>query len=976
MPATIGITFIYPQALWLLLILPAAAGLPLLGRRHPTPVRFWSILVLRAVLLILLILALAGIQIRGRTDVLTAVFVLDASDSVPEEEQARGEAFVRQALRAMPDGDRAALVVFGQDALVERLASEERTLQPLASVPVTVRTDVAGALQLGMALFPEEGAKRLVLLSDGRENVSQALAQAELAAARGIQLGLVPLGGPEGELEVRVQALDAPAVVRQGQGFELVALIHSTGQVGATLHIFGDGQLIHSQEVQLQPGDNRFSIPVEAGSAGFRRFRAQVVPDADTWLQNNEASAFTVVHGPPHVLLVEGQPGEGDNLAQALREAEMEVSVVAPGLLPSSLPDMTAFDAIVLANVPAAALPPGGMEAIHVYVRDLGGGLLVVGGEDAFGAGGYLRTPLEETLPVDMDVRSKEQSPNLALVLAVDKSGSMGRCHCDNPDLNQTYERREVGQPKVDIAKEAVMRAASALGQQDYLGVVTFDEAARWALEVDRVADIVTLEQSIGSVQATGQTNLHAGVEAGYAALQATTARRKHLILLTDGWVRQGDLAPLAREMREDGITLSVVAAGGGSAEYLADLAETGGGRYYPAGDILQVPDFFLKETITAVGEYVIEELFYPLPSGPSSVLKGLDPARLPPLYGYNGTTPKSTAFVSLGTPRGDPLLATWQYGLGRAAVWTSDMKGQWATEWVTWDSFARFAAQLVGWTLPPPQVEGLTAQARLEADQAVIQVEAVHPSSPEEGGATEAGLPRNFLDMKATLIGPDLQATDALIEQVGAGRYEGRVALTQPGTYLVRIGVSEGGKALGRQTLGLVMPYSPEYQASGTDYALLGQWARLTGGGELPDAAAAFTHNLPIAERAREVGAWLLLVAVLLFPIDVALRRVVLGPGELRRAVAWLRARLPLRPGGAVITRERTLARLFEARDRVRQRHPAGGEPTGSPQSSPAESSTASSPTSQDGPILSSLPASDALARLHEAKRRARRED
>lgn len=968
-----NVSFIHPQALTLLLLLPLTVGLALLGGRRPTRARFWGGLVLRVLLLTLIVLALAGIQIRRRADTLTTVFLLDVSDSVPTDEQARGETFVRQAIQAMPAGDRAALVVFGKDALVERLAAEVRWLPDLASVPITTRTDIASALQLGLALFPDEGAKRLVLLSDGRQNLGQAITQAELASAHGVELTFVSLDSPEGEVEVRMETLDAPADVRQGQGFVLTALVHSAGRLGATLRVFEDGQLFHSQEIRLQRGINRFAIPVGAAQPGFRRFRAEIVPDADTRLSNNQASAFTVVHGPPQILLVEGQPGEGEVLSQALRAAEMDVKAVPPAEVPDTLPDLAAFDTLVLANVPADGLPPGVMELIQAYVRDLGRGLIMIGGEDAFGAGGYLRTPLEQALPVDMDVRGTEQSPNLALVLAVDKSGSMGRCHCDNPDLDQTYTRREVGQPKVDIAKEAVMRAAGALGPQDYLGVVAFDEAAGWALELDQLVDLVALENSIGGIQAEGGTNLRSGVEAAYDALQTVQARRKHLILLTDGWVHQGELTPLAREMGEAGITLSVVAAGGGSAEYLEGLAQSGGGRYYPAADILQVPDFSLKETVQAVGQYIVEEPFYPLPSGPSSVLQGLDPGTWPPLLGYNGTTPKSTAFIALSTPRGDPLLATWQYGLGRSAAWTSDLKGRWGREWVTWDLFPRFATQLVGWTLPAPQVEGVTAQARLEDDQAVIRVEAVEPTSLELGEASRAGRPRNFLEITATLIGPPGASEERIeleLDQVGAGIYEARAELSEPGTYLVRLGIGEEDKTLGQQTLGLVVPYSPEYKSNGTDLALLNQLAGLTGGGPLSNPAAAFVHNLPAADRAREIWVPLLLAVTLLFPLDVALRRVMLGPRDLGKGLAQLRERLParrLRPARP----EQALRRLFAARDRARGRH----RPPDPGDSPPVEPSISPPPTADAEGTPSPPSSDDALARLREAKKRARRD-
>jgi hypothetical protein len=302
--------------------------------------------------------------------------------------------------------------------------------------------------------------------------------------------------------------------------------------------------------------------------------------------------------------------------------------------------------------------------------------------------------------------------------------------------------------------------------------------------------------------------------------------------------------------MSEQGITLSVVAAGEGSAEYLEDLADAGGGRYYPAKDIFTVPDFFLKETIQAVGEYIIEQPFYPLPSLPGQVLSGLDPAVLPALYGYNGTSPKNTAQTQLATPQGHPLLVTWQYGLGRSAAWTSDLKGQWATDWIGWEGFPRFAAQLVGWTLPAPQAEGLAAQAGLEQERAVIRLEAVD----------ESGHPRNFLDAVATVVDPDLQARELRLSQVGAGRYEASLEVSEPGAYLVRLGVNEGGGSLGQQTLGLVVPYSPEYKESGVNQGFLDELAGLTGGGPLADPLAAFTHNLPIADYAREVWRPLLL--------------------------------------------------------------------------------------------------------------------
>ena len=970
------IDFIYPYALWLLLLIPLTVGLALLGPRRPTRLRFWGGLALRTVLLLLIVLALAGIQLRLESDLRTVVFVLDASESLPAEAQAQGEAFVRQAIQEMPPGSQAAVVMFGKDALVERLASQERQLGPFGSVPITIGTDIENALQLALALFPDEGARRLVLLSDGRENLGQAIDQAEFAAAHGVELSYVPLGGPEGETEVLVDALQAPAAVRQGQDYELRVTVQSSAAMPATLRVFGDNTLLQTREVNLESGLNRFLVPVKATETGFRRFRAQIVPETDTRLQNNEAGAYTVVYGPPAVLVVEGTSGEAENLASALGAAEMQVTRVLPEDMPVSLPELAAYEAVILVDVPAESLPGGVMDSLQVFVRDLGRGLMMVGGENSFGAGGYLRTPLEAALPVDMDVRTTEQTPNTAVVLAVDKSGSMGRCHCDDPDLNQTYNRVEAGQPKVDIAKAAILSAASALGREDYLGVVAFDSVPQWAVNIQKLVDALSLEQSVGGIQAAGQTNLEAGVEAAYESLDGVEARVKHVILLTDGWVRGGDLLALAHDMREQGITLSVVAAGEGSADYLQDLAQVGGGRYYPSQDIFDVPEFFLKETVQTVGRYINETPFYALPEETSHpILRSMDPQSLPALLGYNGTTAKATARVPLRTPSGDPLLATWQYGLGKAAVWTSDLKGQWAVNWLGWDGYARFVSQLTDWILPTPQLEGVNAQAQIQEGEALVQVEAQDAD----------GLPRNFLTIEAALIAPDLSSIPFTLEQVGPGLYAAEVPLDQTGAYLAQITVKDDGQVVGQQVLGVVAPYSAEFRASGVDFALLNELAERTGGGALAEPLAAFQGRLESLARAREIWAPLLLLVALLFPLDIAIRRVMLGASDFSKAGSWLRDRLPFQDRQAAKTpRERAIGQLFAARERARQRQSRGGNPPDGPDKKPQPSNRGAVSMPPNEPVTPpEQPAADApvsaeqeddtLTRLRAAKRRSR---
>jgi Ca-activated chloride channel family protein len=953
-----AISFVYPNYLWLLLLIPATFALALAGRQKKINWRFWTALGLRTLVLLGIILALAGIQLHLASNQLTTVFVLDVSDSIGAAERASGEEFIRQSIAAMPEGDAAAVVVFGEEALVERLAEAQRRLAEITSVPVSTRTDIAEALQLAMALFPNEGAKRVLLLSDGRENLQQAVKQAEVAALQGVELSYRPLGPGSAEAEVQLESLKAPSEARFGQDFELEIRVNSTVKTGAQLQVFGDGNLIDSREVDLLPGSNLFTVTIEDGQTGFHRYSAAIVPNEDKLLQNNEAGAFTIIQGSPNILIVEGQAGEAQNLASALEAAEMRVTTVNPGGMPTTLAELAGYDVLVLANVPAAAIPAASMKALPVYVRDLGRGLLTLGGDQAYGAGGYLRTPLEEILPVTMDVKSKDREVNLALVLAVDKSGSMGRCHCDNPDLFQTYVRKEIGQPKVDIAKEAIMRSANALSYQDYLGVVGFDNQAHWALELGQLPEQSDLEKAIGPVTADGGTNMQAGMQAAYDALKNVPAGRKHVIMLTDGWTRSGDLSGLVNAMNKDGITVSFVAAGSGSAEYLQGLADLGGGRYYAARDMLSVPDIFLKETVQSVGQYIIEEPFYPLPGNISPVMRGLDEKLLPGLLGYNGTTAKRTARLDLLTPRGDPLLASWQFGLGKSAAWTSDLKGQWGGDWVKWDKFLRFAAQAVNWLLPAARTPGMAASAEVKDDGVVLSLQA-----SDEG---ERAL--NNLDAQVRVIGPDLKSADIKLAQTAAGKYEVLAGLDKPGVYLLTFSAKQDIQPVGQTTLGLVVPYSPEYRAGGTNQALLDRLAEISGGGRIGEPGAVFVHNLAAQKSARDIWQMMLLIAALLFPLDVAVRRLNFTKRDWQEMASKVNARLrPERAGGAE-PRPPLLGNLFAARGRARDARRVSPD-------QPVVGKVDLKPSGKlpDQPKIQSE-GEDSLSRLRKAKKRAKR--
>jgi Ca-activated chloride channel homolog len=617
---------------------------------------------------------------------------------------------------------------------------------------------------------------------------------------------------------------------------------------------------------------------------------------------------------------------------------------------------------------------------LQVYVRDLGKGLVMLGGKHAYGAGGYLNTPIEETLPVYMSVRDKTRNPDVALVAVVDKSGSMADCHCtgDNRSIAQGGQR---GFQKVDIAKEAILRAADALAPSDQLGVVAFDSSAHWAVHTAPI-DLNTLQSSLG-FGADGQTNIYAGLKAAYDDLVKNPAKLRHIILITDGWSQSGAYDQFLADLKKAGITLSTIGTGGGSARILQTLAQESGGRYYDAADATKIPDIFLKETIQTAGERIVEERFQPVPSAPSEILRGLDAGRLPVLLGYNATTAKGTATVALLTGRQDPLLAQWQYGLGRSVAWTSDARQQWAGQWIGTPEFGTLTAQLVGWVLPPQDEQGIDVRFTPGRDGDL---------GVEVTSLDDDGTPRNFFRTVVRMVAPDLTPVQATLQQVGPGHYAGSLRADQQGAYLVRVAQTREGAASASRTLGLVSPAAEEYRRLGVDRQALAGYAGAGSGRQLSTGSLTdvWRHDIKADAFPTPIWPWLLVLAIVLVPIDIGVRRVALARSDLRRARAWIGRRVGLgTPEPELVP---GLAELRAAKDRSERRterrasgaplEPAADRATAevtprSPGPAPAAApaNAAPGPAPQPAPVAEPAPAGDETlaARLARRRRSAR---
>ncbi len=898
-------TFATPLALLLLLTLPyfVWVGWPRLPFRR----RDLLSLVLRLMIVFLLVMGLAGAQLVLAADTLATIFLVDFSDSMGAIRRQAAIDYVEAALGSMRPDDQAGLILFGADALVERSLSPGRRLAEIYSTPLTLDTNIAQAIRLALALYPPGMARRMVILSDGLATRGDAEAAARLAAASDVQIDFVTFERPS-EPEVLITEVNTPARLDEGQFFDLSLTLESNVYGPATVTVMASGQVVHQQRVALQAGTQRFVLSLKAGAPGFTGFRVMVEPDgADTFYQNNVLSSFSRITGAPRVLLVRKDPRSSAELVRALEATGIIVDEVAPSALPVGLASLGPYKSVVLVNVPAASLSPRRMAVLQVYVRDLGGGLVVVGGDASYGVGGYYGTMLEETLPVGMQIHDRERLPRLALVFAIDRSGSMAQ------------RERVGGYTHLDIAKEAILRSVELLGPMDAVGVLGFDSSAFWVVDLQRLDDRAAVNQSIGTLIPGGGTSIFAAVDAIAAVLPAYDSDVKHLVLLSDGAANpQGVYETVMGMYEEAGVTTSVVIIGENALTWPRRLAEATGGRFHWAPDVSAIPAIFTAETVLAARSYLVEEEFYPTLGTPSTLLSGI--IDVPPLQGYVVTEAKPSAQTILLSHEGDPLLAVWQYGLGRAVAWTSDASPKWAPAWVAWENFARFWGQVVRWTITEGADDNIEVLVAAHDGTARVSVDAMDRDARYLNG----------LDLVARVVDPDLDVVDVALQQVAPGRYEGEFAPAVEGAYFVGVAGSGAAGAV-MQTTGWVLSYSPEYRALEDDSGLLERIAALTGGRALERPGDAFEHNLTARRAPTVLWRWLFLAALLLLPVDIAVRRLVLTRRDLERLRVALAELFGGEPARDEVRAEQAarLSQLKRAKERAaRSTRRGDGEP------------------------------------------------
>ncbi len=929
---------------------------------------------IRCVLLALVVAVLAGTQVLSTVHRQAVVLALDVSASMGSG-KVQGEEWARKALAAKPPAVLGGVVAFGQQALVEEPLAPNPSWSRQETDPGADGSRIGDALRLAGALFPGDVQRRIVLLSDGRDTSGEAVAEARQLRAEGVRLDVVPIGGTAGP-DMRVDGVKLPARAQVGNTVALEVSVSADVGGAGTLLVTRDGVALCSQPVQLRSGENRISIPVDAGAAGMHRYDVQLVSGdkkSDTFAANDTAGAIQEVTGPPRVLVVAdrsggaGFPGAAA-LVQALHAAgKAEITVAGGDEVPRGAAAWANYQAVFLVNVPALSLGEKTMSEIETYVRDSGGGLVMIGGNDSFGPGGYAGSPVERALPVDMNVSGKGEIPSLGLVLVIDKSGSM--------------EGMAGGAAKIELAKEAAARAVSLLSERDRLGVIAFDSLPWDVVPLQAVKDKDGIRQAIGSIAASDGTEIFPPLVDAYQVLKNAPVKLKHVILLTDGMSASGgEYQQLTQAMREAGITLTCVAVGpDADAGMLRGLAELGHGRFYATSDANTIPAIFTKETVMITRSFTVNERFYPQQTANSPLLKGIE--QVPPLEGYVATTAKDRAEVVLLSHRGEPVLASWQYGLGRAVAWTPDAAGRWSASWISDQVFPRLWGNVLSWMLPATNNSPVQVQAETGAESA-NGGHAVHLTVDD---------PLQWQQVKpyeAVLTGPTGLSQRVALTAAGPGRYAGEVNLKENGAYLVTITTPSGNSQAAIARTGLVISYSAEYRQTGVDMGGLKALAAAGGGSVLQDPGQAFAGNLPPVRASHDISLLLLVLAALLWLLDVAGRRLVLEAEEfaaLKQFLVRLATCLSARDRGQPVAAPRWSGRLLKAVDEMRRdagqgRKEVGARPHGGAASGSRDAGLEPPPPAGSDRIMDEkqgidVPdrAENTASQLLEAKRRRR---
>ena len=796
--------------------------------------------ILRHVIITLTVLAIAGMSLLSASSDRTAFLLVDVSASVNEGETLR---LAQEALESSGNR-RTGVIAFGKNAALERSLNQTVPLEEITARIDRSGSDLNSALQLASALLPSDSNGGIAVISDGRVTGEENF----FSSAGGVPVNVLKTDTRTGT-DAQVTSVSVPSSLYKGQKYTTMVTVHANTAGEATVMLTRDRGEAQTRTVTLRKGENTFAFDAVAGSAGVSTVEAQVLMNGDSVSANDTGAACTTIAGEPSVLIAEGPSGAGEALERMLKAAGMQTHRIPASMMPAQASELMPYDAVALVNVDISRLEDGQIAALDTAAKELGVGTAVFGGDESYALGGYRGSALENMLPVTIDVRNRMELPTTALVIAIDKSGSM---------LDSSY-----GVTRLQLAREAACAALEVLNERDQAGVIAFDDAGKWVIPLSPVTDVAAMQEQVATIRSGGGTAFFTPLQMAYESLKGVQAQYKHVIFLTDGEAGDRGYMDVVRRMSASGITVTTVAVGDG-ADYqtLTQMAETGSGRMYAAGPFDSLPKIFTKETMMISGAYVQNRTFTPAITDSSMT----DFPGFPELGGYLAVTEKPLATVSLCSDRKDPILAWWQYGAGRVLSWTSDVQGGWSAAFLQWDRAAEFFSGLISFILPDRSGNG---EITLADGRMTWETEA-----PPEASAAAV-----------TVIRPDGERETLRLERVTETRFEGKADTSLSGAYAARIEMEDGkGGVLKTAEGGDVVSWTEEYDQRREDTGALETLAQETGGKLCEEVDQLLDFPDTAARKRTDLTPLLAGLALLLFVFDVAQRRLELFREKARK--------------------------------------------------------------------------------------------
>lgn len=797
----------------------------------------------RIATIVLIILFLLGLQLDLNAKKTMTIFVVDLSASTGYEED-EIEAFVSDSLRDQGEDDLVGIVTFGRDASVQSSPKEVIVFNGFETVVNEHFTNISGALIYADALLEAGYKKRVVLITDGYENMGQSEQYLKSIPDKEMSF-LIKSVEIQNFPEVQVTEVNLPKEVSENQQMDVTVSIYSNVETTALLQVYADDTVTFSTDIDLKVGMNQYVYGDQVDLKGMVSYHVEIVPEIDTFRDNNALGAFTKVTDKPYIMMVVDDPLKGDYLSNILGDV-VYVDKVHTDNLAQNMENLIQYDGFVMVDVSAENLSSDFMNSLKDLVQYQGKGLLVTGGDNSYGPGGYFDTPIETILPVEMTIEPKEETPNLGLVLVIDKSGSM--------------TGGQYGVSKLELAKEAAIRGTDVLEENDYLGVIAFDDTTKWVVEMEKAEDKADLQDAIATIVPGGGTAILGPLANAVEALKETDTKLKHIILLTDGQAERNGYDPILQDMENSDITISTVAVGRGSdIELLERLADEGEGRFYLTDEFSNIPTIFAKEAFIAGEKYLNHVTFTPEYQDYSEILSGIN--AVPALNGFVSTKIKTTSKLILKTLDDDPVLASWQYGLGRTVAWTSDVDGLWSTDWLNHPSGNQMFRNIFGWMIQSDINRSFDVVTNYEDGLAFVRIEGESLSD-----YTEASI-------NGTILTPEGEVRDIVLEAIKPGVYQGDFEPEGEGVYLFDGVITVDGQDSVLSN-GIMVGYSPEYDFS-ISYPLTAEKIALLSGGQvITEPGQVFSSSVPSIKGIYDLSRLCLWLALFTFLMELVMRK------------------------------------------------------------------------------------------------------